>query len=288
MDWPQKCAAVIPCFNEAANIGALVAGVKRFLPTVIVVDDDSTDGTARIAAKAGAEVVSLGKNSGKGAALRAGWNCARTGNFEWVLMLDGDGQHSPEDVPILLNCAETTAAKLVIGRRNFEKIPWLRRLVNRFLSRQISRLAGADVPDSQCGFRLAELELLGDLPLYANHFEIESEMLVAFYSHSASRRAGRRGRAALDEYPSPPEAGDAVRGTKSHPCHQGKVPLHRKLAFVPIQTIYKNSPSRIRPFMDTVRWLRWRMKARAVFATISPCPPQSKPMVFARALEENL
>lgn len=70
MDWTHQCAAVIPCFNEAENIRNLVTGVRRFLPTVIVVDDGSTDGTARTAVMAGAEVVSLGRNSGKGAALR--------------------------------------------------------------------------------------------------------------------------------------------------------------------------------------------------------------------------
>jgi glycosyltransferase involved in cell wall biosynthesis len=180
MDWSQRCAGVIPCFNEAANIATVIAAVKQVLPTVIVVDDGSTDATARTAEKAGGEVVSLAKNSGKGAALRAGWERARARNFEWVLMLDGDGQHSPDDIPGLFECAEKTGAKLVVGRRNTEKMPPLRRLVNRFLSRQISKLTRTDVPDSQCGFRLAALEALMNLPITANHFEIESEMLVAF------------------------------------------------------------------------------------------------------------
>ncbi|HTV62930.1 MAG TPA: glycosyltransferase family 2 protein [Verrucomicrobiae bacterium] len=222
MDWTLQCAAVIPCFNEAENIRNLVAGVKRFLPTVIVVDDGSTDGTARTAVMGGAEVVSLGRNSGKGAALRAGWNRLRQRNFQWTLMLDGDGQHSSDDIPIFFDSAEETGAKLIVGRRNFDKVPRLRRLVNRLLSWQISKLAGADLPDSQCGFRLVELAALANLPLAANHFEIESEMLVAFLA-----------------------VGEDVE-------------------FVPIQTIYKNGTSHIRPLADTWRWMRWSMATKAV------------------------
>jgi hypothetical protein len=97
-------------------------------------------------------------------------------------MLDGDSQHAADDIPEFFDCAEKTKATLVIGNRmgNSTMMPWLRRKVNQWMSKRISRLTGTRLPDSQCGFRLAHLGTLLQLPFRANRFEIESEMLVAF------------------------------------------------------------------------------------------------------------
>ena len=217
MDWNRDCAAVIPCFNEAAHVRRVIEEVRTFLPKVIVVDDASTDATAEAVRDAGAEVLQLPENLGKGAALRHGWQHARERGFKWVLTLDGDGQHSAEDIPAFFACAEETAALLVIGNRmnDCRTMPFVRRCANRWMSRWISKMTGVDLPDSQCGFRLAHLETLLGLPLLANRFEIESAMLVAFL----------------------------VAG--------------RKVEFVPIRTIYENGTSKIRPLADSWRWLRW-------------------------------
>jgi glycosyltransferase involved in cell wall biosynthesis len=221
-DWKRQCAAVIPCFNEAAHIGAVVAGVQKHFPKVIVVDDGSTDATAEKAKLAGAEIISYPKNSGKGVALQSGWRRAHELGFAWALMLDGDGQHAPEDIQDFFSCAEKTRAPLVVGNRmgNSAAMPWLRRRVNFWMSRRLSKLTGVPLPDSQCGFRLAHLETLLQLSFRANRFEIESEMLVAFLA------AGR------------------------------------EIEFVPVQTIYKNAASKIRPLADGWRWLRWRLAQR--------------------------
>ena len=95
----KTCAAVIPCFNEARTIAPLVAAVSQYLPSVIVVDDGSTDGSSSLASGAGAVVVAHRRNLGKGAALKTGLSLARKQGFEWALTLDGDGQHAPEDLP---------------------------------------------------------------------------------------------------------------------------------------------------------------------------------------------
>lgn len=217
MDSTCNCAAVIPCFNEAASVGEVVAEVRHHLPTVIVVDDGSKDGTADTAARAGAEVVRLPRNSGKGTALRAGWKRAHDHGFTWALNLDGDGQHAPEDIPKFFERADQTRAAMVVGSRldRAETMPWLRQRVNHWMTRRLSRLAGVPLADSQCGFRLLNLGIATRLPLTTRHFEIESELLVAFLADGC------------------------------------------RVEFVPVQVIYKPRPSKIHPLVDTWRWLRW-------------------------------
>lgn len=181
MDWNQDCAALIPSFNEAATIGDVVRAVRGHLATVFVVDDGSTDATAAKAAAAGAEVVRHAANRGKGAALRVGFQHLRDRGFQWALLLDGDGQHAAEDIPKFFRCAEVTGTALVVGNRmnDAQKMPSLRRRVNRLMTRLLSRRAGVRLADSQCGFRLLNLTALADDRLKTNHFEIESEMLLA-------------------------------------------------------------------------------------------------------------
>ena len=179
---PANYAVVIPCFNEGSSIAPLVNAIRRHLPVVIVVDDGSTDNTLALARTAGAEVVRHERNLGKGAALKTGLSQALKHGFEWALTLDGDGQHAPDDLPGFMTCAEETGARLVVGNRmhNAAAIPWLRRRVNWWMSRKISQRAGRHLPDTQCGFRLIHLETWAGLPLKTEHFEVESEMLLAF------------------------------------------------------------------------------------------------------------
>jgi glycosyltransferase involved in cell wall biosynthesis len=183
VDWSEDCAALIPCFNEAPRIAEVVRTVREHLVSVLVMDDGSTDATAAAAKAAGAEVVQHAVNRGKGAALRVGFQHLRDSGFSWALTLDGDGQHAADDIPRFLACAETTGAPLIIGNRmtQTQAMPWVRRRVNRWMSRRISRRGGGvALPDTQCGFRLINLEALGGLALQTEHFEIESELLLAF------------------------------------------------------------------------------------------------------------
>ena len=224
MNWAAQCAAVIPCFNEERTIEAVVREIRDFLPTVIVVDDGSSDATARQAERAGAQVIRHTINQGKGAALRVGLEKARTLGFAWALTLDGDGQHAPADVSRFLDRAEATGAPLVVGNRMHDSVrmPWLRCRVNRWMSRRLSRLAGRELPDTQSGFRLIQLDAWSKLDLQAERFEVESEYLIGFI-----------------------ESGLAVE-------------------FVPIQVIYKTEQSKIHPLRDTWRWFRWlRTRRRA-------------------------
>ena len=173
---------VIPCYNEGASIGALVREARQHVPLVLVVDDGSTDDTSAAAAAVGATVVRHERNLGKGAALKTGLSKALTRGFEWGLTMDGDGQHMPQDAPAFLRCAEQTDALLVVGNRmhNPQAIPWLRRHVNRWMSRRLSERARQLLPDSQCGYRLVNLKVWAGVPLRTDHFEFESELLLAF------------------------------------------------------------------------------------------------------------
>lgn len=176
------CAAVIPCFNEGAGIAALVSALRQQVSLVLVVDDGSKDETGRSARGAGAAIIRHECNCGKGAALRSGLSQLLKQGFEWAVTLDGDGQHAPEDLPALLRCAEQTGARLVIGNRmgNARAMPWLRRRVNRWMSWKLSQRAGRQLPDTQCGLRLIHLKTWAALELKTEHFEVESEMLMAF------------------------------------------------------------------------------------------------------------
>ena len=173
---------VIPCLNEAESIERVVIAARRFVQSVFVIDDGSRDGTAAIAKRAGAEVLRHEFPCGKGAALQTGWAHAKKCGFQWALTMDGDGQHAVEDIPKFFEAVEQTGATLVAGNRmgHPQGMPRVRRFVNRWMSSRISALAGIRLPDSQCGFRLMNLETWAALPVKAAHFEIESDVLLAF------------------------------------------------------------------------------------------------------------
>jgi glycosyltransferase involved in cell wall biosynthesis len=178
----EPCAIVIPAWNEALTIGPVVQRARAQAEQVIVVDDGSTDATRVKAEAAGARVFRHGSNLGKGAALRTGLETARELGFRRAVTLDADGQHAPEEIPSFQACADATGCDLVVGNRMHAsaRMPWLRRAANRWLSRQLSRRAGRPLPDSQCGFRLLQLDVWARLSLHTEHFEVESETLLAF------------------------------------------------------------------------------------------------------------
>ncbi|WP_198372601.1 glycosyltransferase family 2 protein [Roseomonas rosulenta] len=184
---PPGLAVVVPAFQEAATIAALVARLRATLPGLVplVVDDGSTDGTGAIAAAAGAEVISAPGNEGKGAALRRGMRAALVRGAAFVVTLDGDGQHRPEDLPRLAALARQD--RIVIGsRRHAQGQPAARRRANRVADFWISWAAGHPVADSQSGFRIYPAAALAELDRYegrARRFSFESEILIDAARH---------------------------------------------------------------------------------------------------------
>ncbi|MCX8157877.1 MAG: glycosyltransferase family 2 protein [Verrucomicrobiae bacterium] len=172
--------AVVPCLNEERTIASVVQGILSRLPAVLVVDDGSTDNTAAAARSAGANILRHEHRQGKGAALRDGVTWADAQGFAWALLMDGDGQHDPADIPTFLQAAGK--ADLIVGNRMSDcaAMPWLRRWANRWVSRQVSRHVGTDIPDAQCGFRLVRVAAWQAAGLQATGYEIEAEMLLKF------------------------------------------------------------------------------------------------------------
>jgi glycosyltransferase involved in cell wall biosynthesis len=176
----MRVCALVAAFNEEPTIAAVVAGVRRFVPDIVVVDDGSTDRTAECAAAAGAAVVRRARNGGKGAAVRTGLAHVLAGSHSHVLLIDGDLQHDPADIPKLLAAGQSGGCDLVLAERAFVRgsMPTARFYSNRIGSWILSRFIGADVADTQCGFRLVRTDCLRGVRLTASGYELETEMLI--------------------------------------------------------------------------------------------------------------
>jgi len=180
----MRTVAVVPAYDEAPTIGAVVRGVRAACPevTVVVVDDGSTDGTARAAAAAGADrVLRSPRRGGKAAALRAGFDAALAARADVVATLDGDGQHDPADLSRLLAVAHALPGALVLGDRlgvANDPIPGPRLRAIRAADRVLRWLLDGPLRDSQCGLRCYPATLLRRLALREAGFVVETEALV--------------------------------------------------------------------------------------------------------------
>lgn len=114
---------LIPCFNEQAAIAGVVDDVHRVLPgiQVLVVDDSSGDGTVDVARSAGAQVLELPHHLGLGGAVQAGYKLAFELGYSFVIRVDGDGQHSADDIPAVLEVLEASGCQMVIGSRYLDR-----------------------------------------------------------------------------------------------------------------------------------------------------------------------
>ncbi len=174
---------LVPAHNEVRRIGTVVTAALRHL-SVLVVDDGSTDDSAREAESAGAAVLRQEPNQGKGAALRAGFQWALDHDLEAVITLDGDGQHDPAEIPGFLGAyaARTVAGlstELIIGHREFAMMPPLRRVANVLGTAALSAAVGRWIPDNQSGYRLVGRKLMNAmLDSREDGFAFEVEMIA--------------------------------------------------------------------------------------------------------------
>lgn len=179
MATPEQTTVVIPAFNEAAAIAAVVTGLAAAgaWREIVVVDDASADGTGAAAAAAGARVIRHPYNKGNGAAVKSG---VRAAHGEYVLVIDADGQHQPADAVRLVQ--PLGEYDLVIGARcQSTQATLARRIGNTALNHLAGYLTGRAIPDLTSGFRAARLEYLREfLHLLPNRFSTPTTTTLTF------------------------------------------------------------------------------------------------------------
>jgi glycosyltransferase involved in cell wall biosynthesis len=174
----NKVLGIIPAYNEQPRIAKVVQGTLEHIPA-LVIDDGSQDGTIQAAKGSGADVLEQIPNQGKGAALRRGFQNALDSGYEAVITLDADGQHDPGEIPGFLEVFETQKPDLIIGKRDFNQIPPVRRLANSLGRWSFSWAVGQPIADNQSGYRLLSRRMMeAVLDSQESGFEFEVEMIV--------------------------------------------------------------------------------------------------------------
>ncbi len=178
-----KTVAIIPAYNEEGSIAKVVLGARRYVDQVVVCDDGSTDMTFAIASALGARVVRHSERLGKGAALRTLSKEVMELSPEIIVALDGDGQHDPDEIHMLVKPIETGESDVVVGSRYVEgaKIyaPFYRRFGLRLVNFLYNKVAGVQTKDTQSGFRAYSKKAFEFLfKCDAKGFGIEGEQLV--------------------------------------------------------------------------------------------------------------
>jgi len=209
-----RFCVIVPAYREEGRIGQVVREIHSYCSHVIVVDDGSTDGTAKEAEAAGAIVLKHPVNMGKGTAMNTGFKYAQDNGYEFLITMDGDGQHDPAEIPKFVEAYLNTGTPVLIGNRMDDPhaMPLVRRLTNRFMSRLLSRKMGQRVPDTQSGYRLYKCEVLSSISVESARFAAESEILLSL----------------------------AERGVA--------------IGAVGIKVIYRDEKSKIHPITDTIRF----------------------------------
>jgi len=183
---PRWCV-LIPCLNEEAAIGEVVASVLALGAQVIVIDDGSDDRTPQIVGALPVTLLRHAQRRGKGEALRSGFREARRLGYEAVLTMDGDGQHLAADIPRIVAAAKRYPGNIVIGARLLDKQqqPRGRRRANAVADWGISWACAQPVADTQSGQRWYPRSALDLVDLPAEDFVFEAAILIA-----ASRERG--------------------------------------------------------------------------------------------------
>ncbi len=208
----------IPAWNEAAHLDELLQSISEIMAVrdILVIDDGSTDRTRDIASSRSVHLAVHERNRGKGACLKTALRWARQQHYDWILFLDGDGQHEPRFIPDFMEAMRSGRFDVLLGNRQARGrcMPWHRRVSNRLSSAMVSLLTfPIPIADSQCGFRGVRLQHCDPEWFREDGFQFETEFILILV---------RRG------------------------CRFGEVP---------ISTCYHSTVSRIAIVSDTIRFL---------------------------------
>ena len=191
-----SCLAVIPAYNEAATVGPVVRSIQEQAPgfDVVVIDDGSTDATAEVAERAGARVIRHPFNLGIGGAVQAGFIYALENGYDYMVQVDGDGQHDPGQIPALQQVmGSDPAIDMVVGSRfltsDYEyPAPISRRTGIHIFAFVCSRVVGQRVSDPTSGFRLCNRRAIQLFARDYPHDYPEVEAILMLHYHRLRMR----------------------------------------------------------------------------------------------------
>lgn len=236
IDWPSDIAVLIPAYKAADLLPLLLNKMLKFVPRnrIVVVEDGLYDATGQVCTQFGVQRLYHKINRGKGAALATGFEHFASTDIRWVITMDADGQHAPEELKKFIAASrEIPSPGICIGARCMKPgvMPPERILSNRLTSALLSCFCGIPIADSQCGYRIYATDFIKRIEIEYNRFEMESEVIM---------------KAAFLGYP---------------------------VTFIGIQTVYLNGPSHISHLFDTIRWigavLRIRQRKRDIITGTS-------------------
>lgn len=217
----NKIAILVPCYNEENTISKVGSALRKTGYRFLILNDGSTDMTTKLLKINNFPHYNSYPNMGKGYVIKLGAKMLIEDGFDYILIMDADGQHDMRDITAIIAYLETyPTAKIIIGNRlwNPKGMSLVRKSTNKFMSWVISRLTKQNISDSQCGFKLIHRSIF-KLPSKKNRFEYETEQLL-----QVSKK---------------------------------KIKIHN----IPIKCIYfKDRKSKMNPIKDTIRWIKliWR------------------------------
>jgi len=221
----SQIIVLIPAYNEEKHLRKLLTEIQEHITDIVVINDGSHDRTCEIAEQSGVHLLQHPKNLGKGVALRTGFQYILEKEYDGCVVLDGDAQHSPQDLPTFLKVAQDPRVGVVIGNRmdDATSMPLIRRWTNWIMSSILSKCIGQSVPDTQCGYRYIRSDVLKVIDLSSKRYAIDSEILIEANRHGF------------------------------------------QITSVPIRTIYRNQKSGIQPFRDTYYFFKLLFEKRQCF-----------------------
>lgn len=172
---------IIPTYNNAASLGAVITDVAKYTRQIIVVNDGSTDNTAEVLRSFPfVQLIGYEKNRGKGWAMRTAFAYAMEKGFSYAITIDSDGQHFAKDLPLFIEKLEQEPDSLIIGARNMnqESVPGKSSFGYKFSNFWFRTETGINCPDTQSGYRLYPLRRLKNMRFFTRKYEFEIEVLV--------------------------------------------------------------------------------------------------------------
>jgi len=178
----KNTAVVVPIYNSEKYLQELFKRIREFFPleSIFAINDASEDNSKVICEKIGVNLVDLKVNSGKGNALQTGFTSAKKAGFNFAFTIDSDLQHKPEDFSDFISKQNESDLDLVIGKRDFslKKMPFMRICSNTLTSWVTSIASKQKIIDSQCGYRLYNLDILKDMEFKTKRYQFETEIIL--------------------------------------------------------------------------------------------------------------